>query len=184
MGRKIELTLLALIVVVGLISTFIKVDNTKSYSKNSDKKSNEILNFTEYEINQTSLIHTLKGKSAQEFKDVWKLKEPNFSNDKITKLTSKESIVTKDKMIFTNKVNVIKKDGVVYNSNKAIYNTKTKELTTPNEFTITRNVDIVKGKKLFYDAKTKITKAKDVNGTFKLKKKDNNLSNRVKWAKF
>jgi len=170
MGRKLEAILLIAIILVGVVSFFIKI-NDKTYNKKGSFEKTKINNLIEYEINKSALTHTLKAKSALEINNVWKLKKPKFTNENIKELTSKESVINNKKMIFTEDVKVIKKDGIIYKSQKAIYDTKNKKLITPKNFVINRQNDIVKGKELFYDANKKITTAKDVNGTFKIKKK-------------
>ena len=171
MGRRVEYILILAIAAVLIIPYFIKVDvKNRANDTNSFNKSSEINNFTEYEINATKLQHTLKAQSAQEKNKKWYLKKPNIKTDKINSLTSDTSLATPNKIEFSGNVVAIKADGTIYKSNKAIYNTKTKMLITPKKFTINREVDIVSGKDLHYDSTQKITKAKDVNATFVLKK--------------
>jgi len=171
MGRRVEYILILAIFVALAIPHFISSSNNiEKKEKEVPNKSSEINNFTEYEINSTKLQHILRAKSAQEVNKKWYLKEPNITTDKLKSLSSKSSIATSNKIEFYDNVVAIKADGVVYKSSKAIYNTKTKMLVTPKKFTINRTTDIVTGKDLHYDAKNKITKAKDVNGTFVLKK--------------
>ena len=171
MGRRVEYILILAIMVVLVIPYFINLDTqSQNKSKKTSNKSTEINNFIEYEINATKLQHTLKAKNAQEIKKKWYLKNPNIKTDKLESLSSKSSIASSKKIEFYTNVVAVKVDGTVYKSNKATYNTKTKMLTTPKKFTINRYVDIVTGNNLHYDAKRKITKAKDVNGTFVLKK--------------
>jgi lipopolysaccharide assembly outer membrane protein LptD (OstA) len=170
MGRKLEIILLSAILFVGTVSFFIKINN-ETFNKKSTNKKTLINNLVEYEINRSELEHTLKAKSALELNDMWKLKNPIFTNKNIKELTSEESVIDNKKMIFTKNVKVVKKDGIIYKSQKAIYDIKNKKLITPENFVINRQSDIVRGKELFYDINKKITTAKDVNGTFKLKRK-------------
>jgi len=171
MGRRVEYLLIFAIIIVLIIPYFIKVNiDGKAKNKNISYKSTEINNFIEYDINATKLQHTLKARSAEEIKQKWYLKEPKITTDKLKSLSAKKSVATSDKIVFYNNVIAVKVDGTIYKSSKATYNTKTKTLNTPKKFTINRHVDIVRGKDLVYDAEHKITKAKDVNGTFVLKK--------------
>ena len=171
MGRRVEYILILAIVVVLAIPYFINLDEQgKTKGKKTSNKSSEINNFIEYEINATKLQYTLNAESAQEIKKKWYLKNSNIKTDKLKSLSSKRSIASQKKIEFFDNVKAIKVDGTVYKSNKATYNATTKILTTPKKFTINRHVNIVTGKDLHYDAKRKITKAKDVNGTFVLKK--------------
>ena len=171
MGRRVEYILILAIVVVLAIPYFVNLDSKNVDNlKKANNKSSEINNFIEYDINATKLQHTLKAKSAQEVDQKWYLEKPIITTDKLKSLSSKSSVATSEAIDFYDNVVAIKVDGTIYKSNIATYNTKTKMLTTPKKFTINRHVDIVTGKDLHYDAKHKITKAKDVNGTFVLKK--------------
>jgi len=170
MGKKVELTLFAIVALMLLIAINIEIKNDPYKNIQPNKKSSEINNFTQFEVNATSLLHTLKATNAYEINKKWHIKDANITNSNIKSLTAKKSVYTQDKIILQDNVKAIKYDGLIYKSQKAIYNTKNKELKTPENFTIKRNVDIVSGKELFYDTKNKVTKAKDVNGTFILKK--------------
>jgi len=171
MGSRVEYFLVAAIAVVALISINSHVEEPKQKSaKVKNQKTSEISNFTEFEINSTNLLHTLKAKNAYEVKKKWYIKDVNITNNSIKSLTAKNSIYAQNKIVLKKDVKVVKKDGIEYTSNKAIYNTNSKVLVTPKKFTIKRAVDIVKGKNLIYNAKEKATTAKDVNGTFILKK--------------
>ncbi len=171
MGSKIEYILIAAIAFVALLPLGIKISNKSLAPKKLEQKSSEINNFTEFEINSTNLQHTLKAKSAEEINEKWYLKEPNVTTDKIKSLSSKRSIADSNKIEFFDKVVAKKVDGTIYRSEHAIYDLKKKKLDTPKKFTIKRGSDIVRGVNLQYDVKSKVTRAKDVNGTFKLKEK-------------
>ena len=171
MGRRVEYILILAIFTALAIPYFINSNsNLDKKEKELVDKSSEINNFIEYEINSTKLQHTLRAKRAENVNNNWYLNEPNITTDKIESLSSKSSILTPKNLKFYNNVVAVKADGTIYKSDKATYNLETKILTTPKKFTINRQVDIVTGKDLHYDAKRKITKAKDVNGTFVLKK--------------
>jgi hypothetical protein len=171
MGSRVEYILAA---TVGLLFLLLLTTSSKQEQKIKPKKvnsrSSEINDFIEYEINSTSLLHTLKAKNAYQKSKKWYIEDANITNKAIKSLTAKKSVYSEDKIILTKDVKAVKRDGVVYKSEKAIYNTKTKELVTPKSFTINRSVDIVKGRELKYNAKERATRAKDVNGTFILKK--------------
>jgi len=170
MGSKLEYILVVLILIVILIPFGVEVKNPENSIEVTKKKS-EVNNFVEYELNATNLKHILKGKSAKELKeDNWYLVEPKMETNELNTLSAKSSIFNGKTIEFNKDVVAIKKDGIIYKSDKAIYELKTKNLITPNGFTIKRNIDIVRGKDLEYNPSSRVTKAKDVNGTFVLKK--------------
>ena len=170
MGHKLEKILLLSILLLSILPFTIHINSNNRDVVKKNSKESEFSNFVEYEINSTNLQQTLTGKKAVKIDDNWYLKHPNIKTQNIKKLSANRSIVTQKSIEFIDNVEVIKADGVKYKSNRAIYNRKNQDILTPNSFTINRVSDIVKGKKLYYDTKNKITKAKDVNGTFVLKK--------------
>jgi len=171
MGRRVEYILIIAIILVLIIPFTIKIKKSIVKKDNKiTKKSSELNNFTEYEINATTLQHTIKASKAEEIKKSWHLKNVEVTTDKIESLNAKRAIVKSDKLELYDNVVAKKRDGTIYKSQKATYNTKNKQLITPEKFTIFRHTDIVKGRHLEYDANKKVTKAKDVNGTFVLKK--------------
>jgi hypothetical protein len=170
MGNKIEYILAAIIVVITAVSLNIDIKSQPKKESKKETKSSEINNFTEFEINSTSLLHTLKATNAYQKRKKWYIKDANISNKEIKSLTAKESVYSQKKIILKKDVKAVKRDGIIYKSQKAIYNTDSKELVTPDRFIINSKVDIVRGKELKYNAKERATRAKDVNGTFILKK--------------
>ena len=170
MGSRVEYFLVAVIVLIAIISFNSNIKPLKVEKSYKNLKSSEINEFTEFEINATELLHTLKAKNAYEENKKWYIKDINITNSSIKSLTAKNSVYDQNRIILNNDVKVLKKDGIEYSSQKAIYNTNSKRLLTPNKFIIKREVNIVKGKELIYNAKEKATTAKDVNGTFILKK--------------
>jgi len=171
MGIKLE-WFFVLVIAIFLSIFFIFDQNKKSIqkAKSFTPKEIEINNFIAYDINKSAIKHQIRAKNAIKQNNNWYLKDTNISSDDIKSLTSKKAIYQGDKFIFLDNVVGIKKDGTIYKSNEAIYNVKTLKFYTNKNFILEKNGSIVYGKKLFYDKKLKITKAKDINSTIKLKK--------------
>ncbi len=171
MGIKLEWIFVAVIMIF-LSIFFIFDQNKKSIQKAKSyiPKEIEINNFTAYDINRSTIKQQIKAKNALKQQNSWYLKDANISNEDIKSLTSKQAIYKDNKFIFIGNVVGIKKDGTIYKSDEAIYNLKDLKFYTDKNFIIEKNGAIVYGKRLFYDKKLKITKAKDINSTIKLKK--------------
>jgi len=173
MGSRVEYVLILAISIVLLIPFVIDIDSSKNAKTAAGNKSSELNNFIEYEINATKLQHTLKASKAEQIKENWHLNSVEIKTDKLKSVKANSAIVKPQKIELNKNVVAVKQDGTIYKSQKAVYDKKSKELITPENFTITRKVDIVKGKKLEYISDKNITKAKDVNATFVLKKAKN-----------
>jgi len=174
MGSKLEYILIVAIIIVALIPFSIEIKNPKK-SNSVELKKSEVNNFIEYELNSTTLKHILQGKSAKEINENnWYLVEPSMQTLEVKKLSAKSSIFNGKTIVFDKNVVLIKRDGLIYKSNRAIYDLKSKDIITPNSFEIKKSANIVKGKSLEYNPAKRVTKAKDVNGTFILKSKSDN----------
>ena len=171
MGSKIELILLGVVVLVTFIAFNLKTTSPTNQPQTKVQKNTEVNHFTLYEINSTTLSHTLRANRATEFINYWLLIEPNIQTQDLQYLKAKKSIYKDNIVTFIKDVKALKKNGIFYSSQKAIYKKQNKVLITPDRFLITnQKADIVRGKELIYNTKDKTTQAKDVNGTFKLKK--------------
>jgi hypothetical protein len=172
MGSKIEyivLTFITLLIVFLYLTKPLEENILKSSSHKVLEKTTEISNFIEYEINATKLFHILKARNAYEVNNKWYLKDINITSESIKRLSSKEAISSKDKVIFLKDIFALKKDNTTYKSQKAIYLKKTKEFITPQNFILEKNGSIVRGRDLVYKAKKKETYAKDIKAEIKLK---------------
>jgi len=169
MGSKIEYIVALLAIIIVLFAKYVHIKPINADTQVATSKSIEFKDFTAYDINQTNINSIIKGSNAIKYSDKWVLKNPDITTKDIKRLTSKDANYTDKFLIFKNSVVAIKTDGTIYKSNYAKYNLKTDELFTPNKFQIAKKSDKVVGKELYYNKKDKITKAKDVNGSFKLK---------------
>ncbi len=174
MASRLELYLIVAITSLGALPLLFKIDNVENIDKVIEsKKSTELINFTQYDFNTTTINFKLTSKYGEEVADIWYLKTPKVVNLDIKQLTSKRAIVRKNSIIeFINSVELIKFDGKKYNSQRAFYNIKSRVLTTPDKFTIFNEYDMINGRNMEYDAAKKVTKAKKVRATFKVKSVD------------
>ena len=170
MGSKIEKILFIAILIVSVIPFFFKINDFESKDRViQSTKSSEIVDFTEYDINKSSLKLTLVSTLAEEKNNLWYLTKPKITNDEIKSLTSKRAISRGKKIEFIDNVKLYKKDGKKYFSQRAIYDTVTKVIVTPDNFLISKEYDLVRGINMEYDTQKQETKAKNVKGTFILK---------------
>ena len=173
MGHRLEYFLAIVLLAVLATPSFLKVDKFKNENRVvSSNKSTEIKDFTQYDINRTSIEYRLTANLAEKRGDSWYLANPEIINGDIKSLRAKRSVSKGNKITFIDNVLMVKNDGKRYNSQKAIYDTETKVVTTPDRFTISKEYDMVNGVNMKYNSVTKETKAKNVKATFVLKKSD------------
>ncbi len=170
MGRRLEIILIVFVIILALLPQFFKIsDFEKSDRVISSQKSREIKDFTEYDINATDVEFVLNSPHAEEFGEIWYLKKPKIVTNEIKSLTSKYSIAKDNNIEFIENVKMVKPDGKKYFSQRAIYNTITKVIKTPERFKISKEYDMVNGVNMEYFSTKKETKAKDVKAVFILK---------------
>ena len=171
MGRRVEIFLVMIFIALLFISySFVSSSNENKSINIESKKSTELSNFTQYDINKTDIEYKLSSPYAEEIGDVWYVKSPKISNEQI-KLLKSDFAVAKGKIIeFIKNVVMLKKDGKKYNSQKAIYNSITKVVLTPDRFNISKEYNMVNGINLEYFSDRQVTKAKNVKATFILKR--------------
>ena len=168
MGRRVEIFLLFLIVIILFIPFLINIKGEK-ITKSANIKS-EIRNFTEFEINNTNIEHILRAKRAVNIGDSWILNDINITNDSVKSLVSKNGVYLNNTIFLNKNITLIKNDGSIYKTDMAKYFLKDKNLDIDSNFTATKGKNILKGKKLFYNINKKVIKGKDVKGSFVLKK--------------
>ena len=170
MGRRLELLLLVIVIGLIFIPFFLKVSNFEKEDRVVEsKKSTELRDFVQYDINKSAIEFTLVSPKAEEYGEVWYLTSPKITTDDIKSLTSKYSIAKGKDIEFIENVKLIKKDGKKYFSQRAIYNTDTRVVRTPDRFKISKEYDMVHGVDMEYFTDKKETKAKNVKAVFILK---------------
>ncbi|NPA28485.1 MAG: hypothetical protein GXN91_05545, partial [Epsilonproteobacteria bacterium] len=91
MGSKIELILLGVVVLVTFIAFNLKTTSPTNQPQTKVQKNTEVNHFTLYEINSTTLSHTLRANRATEFINYWLLIEPNIQTQDLQYLKAKKS---------------------------------------------------------------------------------------------
>jgi len=171
MGSRLEINLVIALLIIGALPLFFKIDKLEQSNRVVEsKKSTELTNFIEYDFNKTLLNFKLTSTHGEEIGNLWYLKKPEIVNKDIKSLSSERSVVRKgDNIELIKNVEMVKRDGKRYNSQRAFYHIKSRLVTTPERFTITKEYDMVNGIDMEYDTVKKITKAKKVKAIFRIK---------------
>jgi len=172
MGSKIEKVLFIFILITAVTSFFLvtaKYEHVQKVVQN--KKSTELNEFTEYDVNQTALMSTLQAKQAYERNNIWFLSNPVVSTDKIEYIKAKRALAKSGIVEFIDKVKTLQRDGKKYFSNKVFYKIRTKEIVTPGNFIILNEFENMQGASMVYDTDKEVTRAKNVKAVFKTNSK-------------
>ena len=169
MGSKVERVLFISILAVSVLVFYL---TTKKYTETkmvSNEKSIELNNFIEYDINSSSLLSTLLSDQAYQINNIWFLTKPVVTTDTIEYLKSKRALSKNGVIEFIDNVRVLQRDGKKYASDKSFYSIHTKKIITPGKFVLSNLSHKMQGVEMEYDIKTKVTRAKNVKGFFKIK---------------
>lgn len=170
MGTQVERILFIAIVISAIVAFVLVTKKYESVKVVNNNKEVELNNFKEYDVNTTQLQSTLVATQAVEIDKIWFLQNPVITTDEIKFLRAKRSIAKGGIVEFLDDVEVLRKDGKRYSSQKAFYKIRTKEIITPDKFLISKEYDLIRGTGMTYDTAKNVTRAKDVNGTFILQK--------------
>lgn len=170
MGSRIESVVLVVIVLSAALAYYLIGKKQENVKVVSTEKSTELNDLIEYDINRTNIMAKLVASQAYEINGVWFLAKPVVSTDEIEYLKSDRSLAKNGIIQFLDNVVVQRKDGKYYTSDKTFYKIKTKEIITPSKFMISKEYDLIRGASMVYDTATQTTKAKNVTGTFILKR--------------
>jgi hypothetical protein len=170
MGSKIERVVLVFIILVVALAYYLIGKKHESVKVINAERTTELNDLVEYDINKTNIMAKLIASQAYQINGVWFLTKPVVSTDEIEYLKSDRSLAKNGIIQFLDNVMVQRKDGKYYTSDKTFYKIKTKKIITPSKFMISKEYDLIRGASMVYDTATQTTKAKNVTGTFILKR--------------
>ncbi len=172
MGSKIEKITFIIIIITAVVAYFLATAKfTKVEKVVENKKSTELNDFIEYDINTTALMSILRAKQAYERDQIWFLTNPIVSTDKIEYIKSKRALAKSGIVEFIDKVKTLRRDGKKYYSNKVFYKIRTKEIVTPGNFIVIKEFNKMRGASMVYDTDKEVTRAKNVKAVFKTNSK-------------
>ena len=124
----------------------------------------EIEDFTVYKITQEGVISVVSGSAGKQYETHYEVKNAHYIENKNKlgeHLYADRGRFEKDVAYLDENVRYFREDGLSFESDKAIYNTKKESLYVPKDFVLSDNENIIYGKELHYNSKTgKITAQK------------------------
>jgi LPS export ABC transporter protein LptC len=129
-----------------------------------------------YEFDKNGLLTIMNGKEAIKYKDRYEIKDINYTdnsqkfsaNMKAKSGTYKNEVVNLD-----GDVVYIREDGFTFESQEAVYNTKTSIARVDKDFVLYQDKNTVEGNFLVYNNKLNTTKFSNVRATYQINKVEN-----------
>lgn len=167
-----KLTHFFIILLLFCVSIFVFLQPS-SYTKNAGEKiaQLEIEDFTVYELNTKGVKSILSGTVGRQFSTYYEVENAHYvENKKISSehLYADSGMFEKDIAYLDDNVRYFREDGLSFESDHAVYNTKKESLYVPKNFILTQNENIVYGKELRYDAVSGKMSAQKVDANYYL----------------
>ena len=131
----------------------------------------EIEDFSVYEINTQGVKSVLSGTSGQQFTTHYQVENAHYIENKkdfSEHLYSDVGRFEKDVAYLNNNVRFFREDGLSFESNDALYNTKKESLYVKDNFILTQNENIIYGNELHYDTVSGQLSAQSVDANYYL----------------
>jgi len=129
----------------------------------------EIEDFTLYEIDKTGVTSVVSGSIAKQYKTHYEVENAHYIENKNKlgeHLYADHARFEKDIAYLNDNVRYFREDGLSFESDKAVYNTKKENLYVPDKFVLTQNENVVYGKELHYYSKTGKIKAESIEANY------------------
>lgn len=129
----------------------------------------EIENFTLYEINTEGVKSVVSGTIGRQYTDYYEVENAHYIENKNKMgehLYADKGRFEKDIAYLDQNVRYFREDGLSFESEHAIYDTKKEILYVPKHFTLTQNKNIIYGRELHYNSKSGQITAKQIDATY------------------
>lgn len=129
----------------------------------------EIEDFTLYEIDENGVTSVVSGSDAKQYVSHYEVENAHYIENKNKlgeHLYADHARFEKDIAYLNDNVRYFREDGLSFESDKAIYNTKKEVLYVPDSFVLTQNENVVYGKELHYNSKTGKIKAEEIDANY------------------
>ncbi|MDF1880570.1 hypothetical protein JHD50_04515 [Sulfurimonas sp. MAG313] len=134
----------------------------------------EIEDFTLYKMDKTGVLSVVSGSMGRQYIDHYEIQNVHYIENKNQvgeHLYSDNGVFKGNIAYLDTNVRYFKEDGLSFESNHAIYNTKNSYLYIPDSFTLTQNQNVVYGHELHYDSVSGQIKAEKINANYDIEEK-------------
>ena len=165
MVGKIEIVLIAILLIVSIIATQVAVE-AKSLKRVKDGKSVEIKDAELVEVNATDITNNIIAKRAIRVGNSWYFDIITLTTPKIKLLHSKQAIRDNTSLELIGDVKMVSNDNSIYKADRAIYLLDRKVFYTMGKFTATKKSSIVRGKNFFTDRNRGYSRAEKIYAVY------------------
>ncbi len=148
----------------------------QEYSKNSEENiaQLEIEDFTLYKIDTLGVKSVVSGTLARQYPKYYEVENAHYIENKnklSENLYADRGKFEKDIAYLDENVRYFREDGLSFESDHAVYNTKKEVLTVPESFVLTQNENVIYGSDLKYNSKTGSISARKIDANYYMKEK-------------
>jgi len=132
----------------------------------------ELRSFTLYELNQKGLITVMIGDKATRYSDRYSVSNINYTDSSkgyLANMKADNGLYKNDILKLNGNVDYQREDGLVFKTQKATYNKKTKIAHTNTKYVSYMGENKVVGSSLRYDNLLKKVKSKNVTANYQIK---------------
>jgi len=162
-----------IVVSAGLLSIFLLFKPLDIKQRNFvDVPIFELQSFTLYELNQKGLITVMIGDKATRYSDRYKVSNINYtdnSKEYLANMKADNGLFKDDIVSLNGDVNYQREDGLNFQTQRAIYNKKTKVAHTDTKYISFMGKNRVVGSSLRYDNLLNKVKSENVTANYQLK---------------
>jgi len=129
----------------------------------------EIEDFIVYEIDKTGVTSVVSGTVGKQYTAYYEVENAHYIENKNQlgeHLYADYAKFEKNIAYLNDNVRYFREDGLSFESNKAVYNTKAEKLYVPDDFILTQNENVVYGKELHYNSKTGKIEAEKIEANY------------------
>jgi hypothetical protein len=129
----------------------------------------EIEDFTLYKLNEKGVRSVVSGTIGRQYVSYYEVQNAHYIENKNKlgqHLYSDKGRFEKDIAYLDDNVRYFREDGLSFESDHAVYDTKKELLYVPEKFILTQNEHIVYGSELHYNSITGVVLAQDVDANY------------------
>jgi len=134
----------------------------------------EIEDFTLYEIDKTGVQSVVSGTLGRQYTEHYDVENAHYVENKNKRgehLYADKGRFEKDIVYLDDNVRYFREDGLSFESDHAVYDTKKDLLNVPEAFILTQNENIIYGRSLHYNSQTGQMRAKNIDANYYIQEK-------------
>lgn len=140
-----------------------------SVSSGKEMAQLEIEDFIVYELNKDGVKSVVSGTIGKQYAAHYEVKNVHYIENKNKlgeHLYADNGKFKKDIAYLDDNVRYFREDGLSFESDKAVYNTKKEILHVPTKFVLTQNENVIYGKDLYYYSESGHITAKKIDASY------------------